>query len=111
VAQPPGEAGRVVKSMQIPQLADRPTIDGMLDEAVWSSAALIEDFHQVFPQEYVTPTQPSRVRVFYSEDALYVGARMVETDPAEITDRVLRLKQSLAGLLRLGPVGYDPRRP
>jgi hypothetical protein len=95
VAQPPGETGRVVKSVQIPQLADRPTIDGMLDEAVWSGAALVEDLHQVFPQEYAAPTQPTQVRIFYSQDALYVGARMVEADPAQMTDRVLRQGQSL----------------
>lgn len=94
-AQPTGEAGRVVKSVEIPQLADRPTINGVLDEAVWSRAALIEDFHQVFPEEYVTPTQPTRVRIFYTQDALYVGARMLEADPGQITDRVLRQGQSL----------------
>jgi hypothetical protein len=84
-----------VKSVQIPQLTDRPSIDGVLDEAAWSRAALIEDLHQVFPQEYVTPTQPTQVRVFYTEDALYVGARMVETGPGQIADRVLRQGQSL----------------
>src|SRR5262245_17493136 len=94
VAQPPGEA-RVVKSVQIPQLADRPTIDGVLDEALWSQAALIEDLHQVFPEEYGTPTQPTHVRVFYTQDALYVGARMVEADAEQITGRVLRQGQSL----------------
>jgi hypothetical protein len=95
VAQPPNERGRVAKSVQVPQLADRPTVDGLLDEAVWSQAALIEDFHQVFPQEYASPTQPTRVRVFYTEDALYVGAQMVEADAGQITDRVLRQGQSL----------------
>ena len=94
-AQPPAEAGRVVKSVEIPQLADQPTIDGVLDEAVWSRATLIEDLHQVFPEEYVAPTQPTRVRIFYTQDALYVGARMVESDPERITDRVLRQGQSL----------------
>ena len=95
VAQPTGESARVVKSVEVPQLADRPTVDGALDEAVWSRAALIEDLHQVFPEEYVTPTQSTQVRVFYTEDALYVGARMVEADPQLITDRVLRQGQSL----------------
>jgi hypothetical protein len=94
VAQPPSEA-RVVKSVQIPQLADRPTIDGVLDEALWSQAALIEDLHQVLPEEYATPTQPTRVSVFYTQDALYVGARMVEADAEHITGRVLRQGQSL----------------
>jgi hypothetical protein len=84
-----------VKSVEIPQFAERPTIDGVLDDDPWSRAALIDDFHQVFPEEYATPTQPTRVRVFYTDDALYVGARMIEADPEGITDRVLRQGQSL----------------
>jgi hypothetical protein len=95
VAQPQGEAASVAKSVQIPQLTDRPTIDGVLDEPSWSRAALIEDLHQVFPEEYGVPTQPTHVRVFYTTDALYVGARMDEADAGQITDRVLRQGQSL----------------
>jgi hypothetical protein len=94
-AQPTGGSASAVKSVEIPQLADRPTIDGVLDEAQWARAALIEDLHQVFPEEYATPTQRTQVRVFYTQDALYVGARMVEADPGQITDRVLRQGQSL----------------
>jgi hypothetical protein len=94
-AQPPSDAARVVKSVEIPQLADRPTVDGVLDETSWSRAALIEDLHQVFPEEYATPTQPTQVRVFYTQDALYVGARMIEPDAERITGRVLRQGQSL----------------
>jgi hypothetical protein len=96
VAQPSAE-GRVVKTVEIPHLADRPRLDGALDEEVWSRAALVEDFHQVFPQEYARPTQPTRVRVFYTEDALYVGAEMVEANPDQIAGRVLRQGQSLDG--------------
>ena len=95
LAQPAAESGPDVKSVEIPQLVDRPTIDGVLDEDVWSHAALVEDFHQVFPEEYAQPTEPTRVRVFYTEDALYIGARMVEDDASQITDRVLRQGQSL----------------
>ena len=35
------------------------------------------------------------MRVFYTQDALYVGARMVEADAEQITGRVLRQGQSL----------------
>jgi hypothetical protein len=83
------------KSVQIPHLSGDVSINGSLDESVWSQAALIEDLHQVFPQEYVQPTQPTQVRVFYTESALYIGAVMVESDPAQIRDRVLRQGQSL----------------
>jgi hypothetical protein len=85
------------KSIALPGLSERPQLDGVLDDAVWSQAVLIEDLHQVFPQEFQQPTQPTEVRVFYTEDALYIGARLFENDPAQITDRVLRQGQSLGG--------------
>lgn len=91
------DQGRSTKSIEIPQLSGEPAIDGALDEAVWSRAALIEDLHQVLPQEYAEPSQPSEIRVFYTANALYVGARLFEGDTGSITDRVLRQGESLGG--------------
>ena len=85
------------KSMDIPILTGDVTINGSLDESVWAQAVVIEDLHQVLPEEYATPTQPTQVRVFYTENALYVGATMTESDPDQITDRVLRQGQALSG--------------
>lgn len=72
-----------------------PTIDGVLDEAVWARATLVSDFHQMNPVEYGEPTQRTEVRVFYTEDALYVGARMYEDDPSLIRANVMRQGQGL----------------
>ena len=83
------------KAVEIPRLDADIIINGRLDESAWSSAALVEDLHQVFPEEFVSPSQPTRVLVFYTETAIYVGATMVESDPGQITDRVLRQGQSL----------------
>ena len=84
------------KSVSIPVLSGNVTINGVLDEDTWSQAVLIEDLHQVFPEEYVSPSQPTQVRVFYTENALYIGALMLEGDADQITDRVLRQGQSLS---------------
>jgi len=83
------------KAVEIPRLDADIIINGRLDESAWSRAALVEDLHQVFPEEFVSPSQPTRVLVFYTETAIYVGATMVESDPGQITDRVLRQGQSL----------------
>jgi hypothetical protein len=83
------------KLVDLPLLSGDVTINGSLDEGVWSQAALIEDLHQVFPEEFAAPTQQTRVRVFYSESALYIGATMIENDPTQIRDRVLRQGQAL----------------
>src|SRR5690606_459479 len=95
--QSPG-AGAVTggKSVNIPRLAADPQIDGRLDEGVWEQAALVSDFHQMNPVEYGVPSQRTEIRLFYSEDALYVGARMYEDDPSLITANILRQGQGLA---------------
>ena len=54
------------------------TVDGKLDEAAWSRATPITDFHQQQPNEGVSPTQGTEVRVLYDARAIYIGARMYE---------------------------------
>jgi hypothetical protein len=62
-----------------------PVIDGILDEAVWQSAAVIEDFHEVEPIEYAPPKERLRFRVLYDEDHLYVAAEINMRNVDEIT--------------------------
>ena len=84
------------KSFVVPELNDNAIrIDGRLDDNVWERAAVITDFHQMAPFEYAEPSQRTEVRVFYSTDALYVGARMYEDDPSLITANVLLQGQGL----------------
>ncbi len=94
-AQAPIVGGAPATMLELPRLEGDIIINGRLDEADWTSAGLLEDFHQVFPQDHAPPTQATQIRVFYSDTALYVGARMFETDTSTITDRVLRQGQSL----------------
>jgi len=89
------DAGSDSKNIRLPGLTGNIQIDGKLDDTNWSQAVLIEDLHQVFPREFVTPTQRTEVRVFYTPDAIYIGARMWESDPTLISDRVLRQGQAL----------------
>ncbi len=89
------DAGSDIKNIRLPGLTGSIQIDGKLDDTNWSQAVLIEDLHQVFPREFVTPTQRTEVRVFYTPDAIYIGARMWESDPTLISDRVLRQGQAL----------------
>ncbi|MGV3593517.1 MAG: carbohydrate binding family 9 domain-containing protein [Gammaproteobacteria bacterium] len=83
------------KNVALPALEGSVTIDGRLDDALWAQAAVIADLHQVFPTEYAAPTERTEVRVFYTSDALYVAARMWESDPSQISDRILRQGQAL----------------
>lgn len=59
-------------------------IDGVLDEAVWSTAPAVTDFRQKEPNEGAEPTDRMEVRFVYDDAALYIGARMYSADPAAI---------------------------
>ena len=86
--------GDATKQFNAPHLASAASIDGKLDEAEWQQAALLEDFRQIFPVEYAEPSQPTEVRVYYTDDALYVAATLHESDPSVIAARVLRQGQA-----------------
>jgi len=60
------------------------TLDGRLDDPVWSRASWISDFIQKRPREGARPGDSMRIAIFYDDDALYVGARMFSRDPSKI---------------------------
>ena len=50
----------------------------------------MEDLHQIKPVEHVEPSQHTEIRLFYTEDALYIGARMLDTQADKINAQVLK---------------------
>ena len=52
--------------------ATPPVIDGRLDDAVWATATVLDDLHQVNPTEYATASERTEVLLLYDKDALYV---------------------------------------
>jgi hypothetical protein len=58
------------------------TIDGKLDEAAWTSANVITDFTQVDPKEGEPATQRTEMRILFDDEALYIGAKMYDTEGA-----------------------------
>jgi hypothetical protein len=87
---PPARPGHPDGSVlvAIPQLDARGmTLDGRPDEALWREALTLSEFHQLTPVEGGRPSQATEVRVFYDQEALYVSARLQETDPSAIVDR------------------------
>lgn len=59
-------------------------VDGVLDELVWSQALPITGFSQTMPNPGLAATQRTEVRVVYTDEALYIGARMFDTAPDSI---------------------------
>ncbi len=61
-----------------------------MDEGAWERAAPIRDFVQKIPIEGATPSVPTEVRILYDDAALYIGARLMRSDPASIRRSVTR---------------------
>lgn len=87
LAQQPGAE---VKRLRAVPTGTPPVIDGRLDEAVWSTAEAIEDLHQILPEEYAEPSERTTVYLLYDEDALYIGVKLWDSEPDQVTARVLR---------------------
>ena len=78
------------KIVEIVQVTAPPEIDGVLDEEIWANAAMVSDLHQMDPIEYSEPSERSEFYLAYDRDALYVGARMWDTQPGRIAANILR---------------------
>jgi hypothetical protein len=55
------------------------SLDGRLDEAAWQAATPVTEFTQTDPAEGQPATQRTEMRFLFDEGALYVGAKMFDT--------------------------------
>jgi hypothetical protein len=85
------------KSVRIVRVASPPVIDGVLDDEGWQLAARLEDLHEIQPTEYAPATERTVVYLMYDSDALYIGARLYDREPSEITARILRQGEDVFG--------------
>ncbi len=70
-------------------------IDGRLDDAAWSAAEVIGDFRQQQPDEGKTPTERTELRILYDANAVYVGARMFDSEGARGVRKLLVRRDQL----------------
>ena len=84
----PGEAPAVSagvltgrRSVTARRTNEPPTIDGLLDDAIWRSAARITDFVQVAPVEGEAATEDTDVFVAFDSTHLYLGMHAHYSNP------------------------------
>jgi hypothetical protein len=66
-------------------------LDGRLDEAAWRAATPVADFTQSDPDDGKAPSQRTEVRFLYDDAALYIGAKMYDTQgPMGVATRLVR---------------------
>ncbi len=83
------------KRFEMAMLDEEAVIDGVLDDEIWQQATVVDDFHQILPIEFASPSQHTEVRIYYTENAVFVGARFYEDQPDQITAQVLTQNSSI----------------
>ena len=78
------------KQFRAARVETPPIVDGVLDDAVWSAAEVITDFHQTRPGNGTPTSERTEVYVVYTDDALYIAARMFDSEPNLIAAPVIR---------------------
>jgi hypothetical protein len=74
------EAGHV--TIRAIRLTEPVNLDGRLDERLYHDTAAVTDFVQQEPLEGRPATDKTEVWVAYDDEAIYVGARLWESDPS-----------------------------
>jgi hypothetical protein len=97
LAQPAGSGAAdhaAAPAVAAVRLTEQIRIDGVLDEAVWSTAPAVTEFTQLVPEEGAPATERTEVRFAFTDDALYIGARMYDRHP--VTTRLGRRDGGMA---------------
>ncbi|MDA3943009.1 MAG: DUF5916 domain-containing protein [Bacteroidetes bacterium] len=69
------------KSVAAQRVAERPELDGMLNEDIWQSAETASGFIQREPLNGRPATFDTEVRILYDDKAIYVGAYIIDPQP------------------------------
>ena len=87
------------------------SVDGVMDEAAWQTAAVATGFTQFEPDEGLPATQSTEARVLYGASALFVFMRANDTNADEIASQVTRRdQQSYSDVLAVVIDSYFDRR-
>ncbi len=72
------------RSMDAFRILSAPVIDGRLDEACWRDAPLTQNFTTTQPDPGKPSMLQSIIRVVYDDQALYIGAHLVDPNPDSV---------------------------
>ncbi len=72
------------RSLSPTRINEKISIDGFLDEGVWSLGIPVSDFLQTDPDEGEPGTKRTKVTVLYDDEALYIGFLCLDSEPDKI---------------------------
>ncbi len=105
-ATPTNTAAPAPRSATVVATREAVRIDGRLSEEVWATVPVVTDLLQRDPDEGKSATERTEIRVAYDDKALYIGARLFDTQPNRIVRR--RSRRDAASSSDLLRVYLDP---
>lgn len=104
-------AQEAIKRYQTTKLTGvAPDIDGLLDDAAWSTVEWAGDFVQREPTFGIAPSQKTAFKVIYDDKNLYVGIRAYDTEPDKIVSRMSRRDGFEGDLVEINIDSYHDKR-
>jgi hypothetical protein len=82
--------GRVPRTVVATRVARAPAVDGRLDDDAWRQAQPVGGFIQIDPREGQPASESTLVWIAYDDHAIYVGARLFDSEPHQVERRLGR---------------------
>ena len=98
------------RTVTVTQVADRITVDGVLDEAIWKEAPKIGELVQRQPDTGQAPTERTEATLLYDANNLYIGVVAYDSEPDKVIGTVMERDGSLNSDDREAPSGR-PAQP
>ncbi len=76
--------GASLRAGRIADDARAPTIDGRLDEGIWSSVEPSSTFTQQYPNDGAPASERTELRILFDRRTVYVGIVCFDSDPSQI---------------------------
>jgi hypothetical protein len=87
---PAGDSSRERYTLPAVRVDETPRLDGVLDDAVWKKAPVIEEFVQQEPREGAAASERTEVRVMYDGRSLLIGVHAFDDDPSGLVATEMR---------------------
>jgi hypothetical protein len=80
------------KTLKTTFITDNITIDGKIDEEIWKSAPIANDFIMFQPDngKAIPENKRTEVKVLYDNDAIYIAALMYDNEPTKILREITK---------------------
>jgi hypothetical protein len=102
-----GLAPLCVFALEATRISEPIKLDGKLDEPVWATTEVFDQFYESIPREKVVASVKTEVRILYDSQALYIGIRAFDPDPSKITAPFVR-RDKVFGITESFNLWIDP---